>query len=71
MSETYGDYTLISYSGCCGSGGVGIEDTEGRELHYPTPEGDTDLHLFPTDREAKAWIDDGAKTGADFVWAES
>lgn len=69
MRESYGDYILVSYSGCCGSGGVGIEDAEGRELHYFTPEGDTDLHLYPTDREAKAWIDAGGELGEGLAWA--
>ena len=69
MRETYGEYTLVTFSGCCGSGGVGIEDAGGRELHYPTPEGGTDLHLFPTDREAKEWIDTGADVADEFVWA--
>lgn len=70
MREPYGNYTLVSFSGCCGSGGVGIEDADGRELHYPTTEGDTDLHLFPTDREAKAWIDAGAELNDAYVWAK-
>ncbi|MBW3623309.1 MAG: hypothetical protein KY468_07860 [Armatimonadetes bacterium] len=69
MREIYGAYTLVTFSGCCGSGGVGIEDADGQELHYPTPEGDTDLHLFPTDREAREWIDAGAALADDFVWA--
>ena len=69
MRETYEDYTLVRFSGCCGSGGVGIEDEFGRELHYPTPEGNSDLHLFPTDREAKTWIDAGADLTDEFVWA--
>jgi hypothetical protein len=28
----------------------------------------TDLRLFPTDREAKAWLDAGAALGDEFAW---
>jgi hypothetical protein len=34
MREPYGNYTLASFSGCCGSGGVGIENP-GKETVSP------------------------------------
>lgn len=67
MTERYGDYTLVHYSACCGTGGVGVENTDGLMLLFKG-EGLSDMHLFPTDREAKAWVDGGAALGDEFVW---
>ncbi len=67
MTELYFGYTLVYYSGCCGTGGVGVQNGEGLSLFYRS-QGFSDLHLFPSDREAKAWIDAGATVGDAYLW---